>query len=276
MASPNAPTLASLSIATGTLNISLMRSTSGKFFHPPTWVDRATVCLRKSTGPPKPMPQRSNSQPRARLSIRASIHSGPPSRSVESDARCTIRSPLNKARENLVPPISMARVFIKNRTERAVHNSRIRNLESGWAWDRAVCLCGSSGRQHFLRRCRAGAFFHDGDGGHQVAEARCPDSRTGDGQRHRRGRGKTVARAADVDRVFHLAPFGDGLPLLVDHQRAVAAPGNEQQPGIRMRPQRGEVDASQSPHGRLLCFVAIRLQDDAAKKLGADARVDPD
>src|SRR4051812_8254060 len=81
---------------------------------PLTWVESTTRCAAKSTGPPKPIPQRSrgNSRRHARAisAICATIHSRPPAASVARDSRRTIFDPSKTAMENLVPPMSMARI----------------------------------------------------------------------------------------------------------------------------------------------------------------------
>ena len=67
-----------------------------------------------------------------------------------------------------------------------------------------------AGREHFLQGCGAGSLLHDRNRGGQVSEAGRLDRGTRHGQRQRRARRETVARAADVHGLLHRHSFNRG------------------------------------------------------------------
>src|SRR5579872_3678812 len=174
---------------------------------------------------------------------RASIQSRPPSRSVARDSRRTMRSPSNSAMVNLVPPTSMASVFI--------------------------------GLAHFVGRRGARSFFHDRDGGNEIAEScgvmRGSGGREGDGC----AGGKTIARAADVDGPSN----GDGghqmFAALIDYDNAARSLGNEHQLCAGVLTKGLVVGAANGGGACLGGFAFVRLKDRSAKEVGSHPRIHP-
>src|SRR5260370_13160312 len=129
---------------------------------------------------------------------------------------------------------------------------------------------------YFLGGGGAGAFFHDGDAGNEVAEAGGLKRVAGDDEGHGGAGAEAVTRAADVYGI------GDGFrryPLLaafVYHQGAFSAVSDYQAGRLHAAAQLRIVHASEDAHGRGFGLPLVGLHHGVAEVLGPQAGHHPD